>query len=823
MPSVDADERATILAALLHDIGKLAQRARVPLGEGYRGFDFTVYGRHGAHALHSAQFVERELAPELRGCLAPILYHHNPQDPVSRIVAAADRLSAAERLADPAEERVYQPLANVFATVFAGAGASPPSFFLLRPLDPADPGSFFPASGTWEPTTQERDYAVLWQGFLAEHRQLDQSDFSKYLPGLYSLLQRHTWCVPSAAYRTVPDVSLFDHARTTSAIAVALRAYLAERASSPGAVDPLQLGDEACFRLAVGDLSGIQSYLYGIADTGAGGVARRLRARSLFLQMIAEVAAHQVLGAAGLPFLNALLASGGRFYLLLPNTPRAREAVAKVQVEADRWLLREFGGELVLNLASVELAGAGFEVGQGESSFGTALERAGEELARRKGARLREVLQERGSWREAAFVLEGFGGAPACAGCGKQPRAPGAELCAHCQTDWEIGRKLPEADRLALFTEERPGAIRALGHSVEVVRRGEAPEGRPYLVLALGDYDARQAARDPLLARPICNYVPTWTERDLAARPPLDPEGARPGGLVTFEDLASRAEGRPLLGCLKADVDRLGETFVFGLKPGRDSPARLGQMSRMLDSFFSGWLPSLLRADFPDCYSVYAGGDDLLLVGPWDQTVELAARLAADFARLTQNPKLHLSAGIFVAKPGYPIARAADGADDALKRAKGAGRARLSLLGHTLTWEEWRLVRAKWHELREEARKVTSAFLYHLLAYGRLWQRYAEWEKDHSRGSVLGLRYQPLLAYDLGRNLDRRATPSLYAFAESLLSLRPGDAEQRTILDNLGLLAQLWVLGRAREGGEVSHHPSPSPPTAEARGGQRAG
>src|SRR3990172_9936342 len=92
--------QTTMLAALLHDIGKFAQRARVPLGEGYRGFDRTIYGEHGAHALHSAQFVEQELAPELRPCLMPILYHHNPQDMLARIVAAADRFSAAERWPD---------------------------------------------------------------------------------------------------------------------------------------------------------------------------------------------------------------------------------------------------------------------------------------------------------------------------------------------------------------------------------------------------------------------------------------------------------------------------------------------------------------------------------------------------------------------------------------------------------------------------------------------------------------------------------------------------------------------------------------------------
>lgn len=788
------------LAALLHDIGKFAQRAHVPLGAGFRQFDRDVYGEHGAHAMHSAQFAEQELQPQLRPCLAPILYHHKPADNLARLVAAADRLSAAERLADQSSQNaVFQPLTNVLASLFAGTPASrtPHGHFRLARLDPGDADAFFPSPAPTAVQNQERDYAALWQEFLASHRQLEQTDFALYLAGLYSLLQAYTWCIPSAAFRSVPDISLFDHSRTTAAIAAALVAYQEDCQRRGVAFDPLTADAEACFCLVVGDLSGIQRYLYDVASDGA---ARRLRARSLYLQVIVEIAAQQILREAGLPFLNALMSSGGRFHLLLPNTEPARAAAASAQARVDAWLLREFGGELALNLAAMEFAPADFETTRTQAGFGSVLEKASLALASRKEHRLQEALAPGGRWDEAAFVLPGFGGARACGVCGKRPSQPGQEQCAHCAADEALGRALPHAAWLAFYDHERPGAVHALGHSVEAASRGDAPGGNPYLVLALGEYDPKLAARFPLLLHPICNYVPVWSQRDLQARPPVADDGARPGAVVAFAELAHRATGRPLLAFVKADVDRLGETFVFGLKPGRDTSSRLAQMSRMLDLFFSGWLPHRLRQDFPDCYSVYAGGDDLLLVGPWDQALSMVTTINDDFARLCQNPELHLSAGVCLARHGYPIARAAEDAEEALEAAKGAGRNRLHILGYTLAWDQWKAIMDLWRALGDEARAVPNSFLYRLLLYSRLWRRYAEWERDPTRGSVLGLRFQPLLAYDLSRNLPQPQFPALRAFAADLLALRPADARQRLVLDNLGLLAQLWLLERRGAG-----------------------
>ena len=48
--------------------------------------------------------------------------------------------------------------------------------------------------------------------------------------------------------------------------------------------------------IVLGDISGIQNYVFDVAEVG-GGQAQRLRARSFFVQLLAETAALRILRA----------------------------------------------------------------------------------------------------------------------------------------------------------------------------------------------------------------------------------------------------------------------------------------------------------------------------------------------------------------------------------------------------------------------------------------------------------------------------------------------------------------------------------------------
>ena len=117
-----------------------------------------------------------------------------------------------------------------------------------------------------------------------------------------------------------------------------------------------------------------------------------------------------------------------------------------------------------------------------------------------------------------------------------------------------------------------------------------------------------------------------------------------------------------MLGVLKADVDNLGLIFSKGFEDPRkiekDLPdvdrktvSRFLTLSRMLELFFSGWMKEIMsenhkdktikellsmegieeesfenylkgeQIDFGNIYTVYSGGDDLVMVGPWETMI----------------------------------------------------------------------------------------------------------------------------------------------------------------------------------------------------------
>jgi len=534
---------------------------------------------------------------------------------------------------------------------------------------------------------------------------------------------------------------------------------------------------EPRFIIATGDISGIQTYIFDITSSAAGGIARRLRARSLFVQLCSEVAAHKILHRFQLPLWNVLMNSGGNFYLLLPNLPETRAMLEETQEEIDRWFLRNLNAELALNLAYYAFSDDGFKPGSTpQSGFSHVLYEVKTRLNQRKQNRFAHILHDEDVWREQDFIIPvSFEGRTACQSCHKYPaQATGEGLCFNCQREGELGASMPRAKYISFFNDDAGGRLPILNYSASI--ESQPPRAkRPYLVMKLNDAELTDVPAHPAASKYMATYVAQAN-----------------GQTQTFEDIANKSDGQSLLGFLKADVDRLGELFVFGLKTNSvDTISRQATLSRLLDTFFTGWLESLVSSNFQDCYTVFSGGDDLFFVGPWDKIISLAEQINTDFIKFTCNLQLTISASIVITKPNYPVARVSEMVDNALRKSKDSGRNRITTLDNTLTWSDWAAVRKEWDYVRDivaDSSRVPSAFLYKLLSFSEMWKQY-------QNGDVIGLRYHPLLSYNITRNLNAKKTPELYSWTAKLLKWPPGEQEQM-LLDNLGLLATLCLYSR---------------------------
>lgn len=164
---------------------------------------------------------------------------------------------------------------------------------------------------------------------------------------------------------------------------------------------------------------------------------------------------------------------------------------------------------------------------------------------------------------------------------------------------------------------------------------------------------------------------------------------------ASFSGLAKAAQGIELIGCLRMDVDNFGELFSGELV--KSGVAALSNLSRSMNLFFKGYLNEicgmnlgdLSTKDHPnyplditgekttktDCGRyvsiVYAGGDDLFIVGAWDDVAELAFDINTCFREFScSNPEVTLSAGVTLNKPKFPLYQMARTAKDAEEVAK---------------------------------------------------------------------------------------------------------------------------------------------------------
>jgi CRISPR-associated protein Csm1 len=497
-----------------------------------------------------------------------------------------------------------------------------------------------------------------------------------------------------------PDVSLHDHARAVAAIAACLAAW--HRARDAWDVKAVRDHTQPKFRLAALDLSGIQKALFRLA--GRAGASRILRARSFLMGQTVEAALHLLLARLDLPFSCVLLHAGGKAELLLPDLPDLDTRLEELREALDGWMITHWQGDLALILAAGPPFAAERFLKRGKNN----------EVAegyREERDRLAQTLEEAklrpfSGWRPGGLLGTGVIPAPfdaadgACASCGVRPAVvqserDGARRCVVCDAAYRLGQRLPAAEGYALLpaaggTEAAaslPGDVRLVP---ERWRGRDAVCVTSFTREAAGSAPYRPQAHVARITNPEdARYRHAGVEAE-------EGEVFAEGDVMTFahigaealEEVEGRILGRDLLGILKADVDFLGRIFAEGLGTDR-SPARVAQLSRLMDGYFAERLPWLLAREFPAAYTVYAGGDDLLLVLPWRFALPCARRLREDFERFAGgNPNLTLSAGVAFAHPKQPLALVVEEAEEALSAAKAAGRNRLGVFGRTLGWEK---------------------------------------------------------------------------------------------------------------------------------------
>lgn len=741
-----ANVLSAALAGLLHDVGKFAQRA----GErGSRTWDTQAQQDFKyLHALLTADFIDKYVPPAIR---IPIKNaasnHHVPDHRLARAVALADRLSAGERADLGSDERSAQPrqLLKIFCDLSVPEEIDgheqvleldQPVYWPLEKLS-LDDRIFFQTDALAEAQTW-KEYERLWQDFTAEAAALrevyekagDNADLAMYLENMLLLEQRYTWCMPSAYYKARPDISLYDHARMTAALACILENSRLSEAQLKTLVEHPEEGRQEVALLVGGDLSGMQDFLYTISQRGA---TSALRGRSFYLQLLGEACMRYLLRALGLPITNLIYVGGGNFYLLV--RPDDIPALQKAQAHISRTLLAHHQGDLYLALAWQPLQARDFFNGEISKRW----RELGEALQRAKQRRFSELSEED---LGRLFQPRGHGGneEKQCQVCGvEHPKVEvdkkaagmenqeGVRKCPACASYETLGKDLRQAAYLVFELVEpvsapdqsAPGGyaetLRELGLVTTLVEKpqplSKITHGPARLALALADKHLavlRPDAYSAIGRKFLTNVTPILSEdeaRDFAYLPDM-PET---GSVKPFHVLEAQAQGTPRLGVLRMDVDNLGRLFSDGLGE-RATLSRIAALSSAFSLFFEGWVGVLAERrnavrhgkSSGRLYAIYSGGDDLFFVGSWDEVVELGVEIRRDLGRYAAgHPGIHASAGIVLVDGKYPLAQAAQDAGEAEAQAKGhqwldstrreRSKDAVTFLGQALPWGQFGL------------------------------------------------------------------------------------------------------------------------------------
>lgn len=711
------------LGSLLHDVGKVIYRQ-----DGYTG----------GHSQSGYDFLRDEIGVEDPDLLACVQYHHKrnmpagevPDDSLAYIVSFADRAASMAGEGTGSQEdgkfRKSMPLKSIFNHLH---GNHEDKCYQPEMLNEAK-NINFPIDGIGG-GNEDNGIEEISQAFYESVKEalggcLEKLEITAdFVDFLLETLESCLSYVP-ASMEMETEISLYDHVRLTAAAAGSILRYAQEKGIRNYRKEILEQEEQLCreelFCLYYIDLSGIQGFIYTITSQNA---LKTLRARSFYLEIMMEHMIDSLLRETGFSRANLIYAGGGRCYLLLPALESVEAAVERYMDNVNQWLLENFDISLYAAWGGVPCSADSLR-NVPEGSCGRIFQDMVEQLEKKKNHKYNAAhIRKLNSGRGQDYTRE-------CRACKKISTVDEEGVCPVCRAfaalsghilhddlfvvtkeKGEEGLPLPGGFWLAACTEENLRQKRARGEAIVHVYGKNRMMEYGTTKLWAGDYATGR----------------------------------------TFEEYAGEAQGIGRIGIIRADVDNLGQAFASGFEgTGKHSGAallRTAALSRQLSLFFKRYINTLLKdgafsidekAAHPRNAAIcYSGGDDLFIVGSWNEIVELALDIREAFGRYTQG-RLTFSAGIGVYEAGYPISAIAEevaGLEEAAKSRPGKNSVSIFPDGKyheerddagngimvgdgTYGWEEFRqeVIGEKYRhiygffQITEERGK---SFLYHLL------------------------------------------------------------------------------------------------------------
>lgn len=671
------EKEILIKGALLHDIGKVCYRTGKRINHSKLGGDFL-----------EQYLKQNEEAERLLNC---VRYHHKDylqkanldKNDLAYIVYEADNIaSGMDRRENEGEEKGFDPKLNldsIFSVFYSDKKIQVANKY---PLIYKDINKAFNYPRKDISLATNSNYEALLNKIKSHFITKDISQIS--INQLLQILEEGFSYVPSSTNRAeVCDISLYVHSKITSAVASCMKLYFDEQQIQDYKKYCFNSGskifrNEKIYLLISGDISGIQDFIYTIPSKGA---LKTLRGRSLYIDLLLEEFIDEYLEQIGLSRANVLYSGGGHFYILVPNIEDTKKAIDKLQAKMNRWLMENIGINLYLAIGMAECSANNLMKSEVQGNlFATVNKKLKDDKTIRYSKdedfleHIFNVEKEEDTAKKECNICHNL--------VDKLWKYNSDEeiACEFCLNLYKLGQDILTQDLVFVISEEKiDGGIKIFGKDKDLY------------MYAVNIEDIDMFKGKILRIYSKNNLL----ENDLAIRLYLADYSAKNENdeVMTFDDLAKSScktdKGIKRLGVLRLDVDDLGIAFSSGFVSDKDkiednlryaTLSRYADLSKDISMFFKVAINKICAGDLTGCVDfeekafnifgiakaqkrkvniIYAGGDDLFLVGAWDEVLEVAIDINRAFKQFT-NEKLTLSAGMAMFSPTYPISKMAE-------------------------------------------------------------------------------------------------------------------------------------------------------------------
>ena len=669
-----------VKCALLHDIGKVVYRS------GEVSEDAATAG-----ATFLRSYTQQEEIVQCAG------FHHKnklelenfPNDSFAYLVYEAMLLATAndyEKLEEgnPTYKQYFDstmPLTSIFYT-FGGAETTEPKCYFWNTED-----DNYSMEGMVYPT--DENCSVPKEVYQKLCRRLKQSFEEKSIDAMTvnELLQTYEDCtcfVPATVLQQKrSDSSLYMHSKLTAAIATSLKLYFDEQEMHDYKdycfTNVEETRHKEIFMMVSADISGIQDFIYTVPSKGA---LKSLRGRSVYLEILLESVIDCLLATLSLTRCNVIYSGGGHFYILAPATEQAKKVVSNMQASVNRWLLEQVGTKLYIAMGTATCSGDDLRLGKMQHKlFGDASRNADNGKMMRYDEKTLQKLFDPNSSLNTVGV-----GDKECSIC----HTSTVELlpygdsdtyaaCPMCDSLFRLGEGLVQNNDIILGIAPYDETL-AMMYSIPIYDISPA-----YLYLVPQDEFEKLGAKIEWKRLYLINKSATGPS--VANRLWIADYVARKEDTTVYEFselvklCGEESVGVERLGVLRADVDNLGAAFINGFINDSKKKtykyntfSRYADLSRALSMFFKVGVNQIIADNMSKesfclwensiretghIHVIYSGGDDVFLVGPWDELLEVGIEIR-ERLRAFSDKKVTISAGLGMFSPTFPIIKMAE-------------------------------------------------------------------------------------------------------------------------------------------------------------------